>query len=196
MLQLEGFVQDFAAGLIAADYKRPQAVDVGSGTLFKPGIGPHSEAEAVSLIAKELELADPSVYADRISLDVPYPDAPSQMCDLCIGGQPNWAWAVEVQMLRFMGEDGKLDGNILRHHRSAVTDCLTLGNSPLGERKAVIIYGFDHEQWPLDPAIDAFEKFAAAKVVLGSRHVAAFDSLMHPIYARGRVFAWDILGMS
>jgi hypothetical protein len=196
LVQLQGFVQDFTTGLIAADLRRPQAVDTRSGTLFKPGIGPHSEADAISLIANELELAVPSVYAGRISLGVPYPDAPGQKCDLCIGSQPNWAWAVEVMMLRYLGDDGKLSDNILMQHRRAVTDCVKLAKSPLGERKALLIYGFDHVQWPLDPAIDGFETLAGAKVGLGSRHVVAFDRLMHPIHARGRVFAWGIQEMA
>ena len=192
MAQLEGLVQDFSDGLIAADLKRPQAVDAGSGALSKPGIGPHPEAEAVSLIARELELAVPSAYAGRISVGVPYPDAPGEKCDLCVGTPPDWTWAVEVKMLRFVSEDGKLNDNILMHHRSAVADCLNLGNSSLGENKAVIIYGFDNQQWPMDSAIDAFEKLARAKVRLGPRHVVDFDGLMHPVYARGHVFGWGI----
>lgn len=192
MVRLEEFVQHFTDGLIEADCKRPQANDTASGALSKPGIGPFAEDHAVNLIVKELELAVPSKYAGRIAVGVPYPDAPERKCDLCIGTQPDWEWAVQVKMLRYVGEDGQLSDSILRHHRSAVRECLELANSSLGENKALLIYGFEHEHWPLDPAIDAFEKFAQKSVPLGSRHVGDFDGLMHPIYSLGRVFSWAL----
>lgn len=53
-------------------------------------------------------------------------------------------------------------------------------------------YGFDHDEWPLDPAIEAFETLASAVVELGPRNVASFEGLIHPIHERGRVFAWEI----
>ena len=192
LVTLEAIVQDFANGLIAADHRRPQAVDAASGALAKPGIGPLPDAEALRLIARELELAAHSTYAGSISLDVPYPDAPDQTCSLCIGAAPAWALAAEVRMLRYVSEDGRLNDNILAHHRAAVAGCVRLAASPLGASKAVIIYGFDDRQWPLDPAIDGFERLARAKVELGPRCEAKFDGLWHPVYARGRAFGWTI----
>ena len=139
------------------------------------------------------------IYEDRVALGVPYPDVPRQKCDLCIGQKSCWEWAIEIKMLRFLGDNGKLNDNILMHilspypaHRSALTDCSKLVNSPLGERKAILIYGFEHEKWPLAPAIDAFERLARAQVQLGPRHVAGFGNLVHPIHAKGRLFVWEI----
>ena len=192
MIPLEQFIQDFANAVIAADHTRPQTVDPETGALAKPGIGPLPDAEALRLIARELELAVPSAFAGSISLDVPYPDAPDQTCSLCIGAAPEWAFAAEVRMLRYVSEDGRLNDNILAHHRAAVASCVRLAASPLGASKAVIIYGFDDRQWPLDPAIDGFERLARAKVELGSRCEAKFDNLWHPVYARGRAFGWTI----
>ena len=189
MTSLEQFVQDFANAVVAADHTRPQAVDA---TSARPGIGTLPEAEALRLIARELGLAVDSPYSGRISLDVPYPDAPDQTCSLCIGRQPHWTLAAEVRMLRYVNEDGTLAGNILAHHRAAVAACVKLAASPLGENKAIVIYGFDDRQWPLDPAIDGFERLARAKVELGPRCEAKFDNLWHPVYARGRAFGWSI----
>jgi hypothetical protein len=59
-------------------------------------------------------------------------------------------------------------------------------------RKATLIYGFDHDDWPLDPAIDAFEQLARRRVELAGRIMARFDGLVHPVHARGRVFGWEI----
>lgn len=189
MTLLEQFVQDFANAVIAADHTRPQAADAASA---RPGIGTLPEAEALRLIASELEQSAPSRYGGRISLDVPYPDAPDRTCTLCIGVAPNWTLAAEVRLLRYVSEDGRLAGNILAHHRAAVASCVSLAASPLGESKAIVIYGYDDRQWPLDPAIDGFERLARAKVALGPRCEARFDTLWHPVYARGRAFGWSI----
>ena len=189
MAPLEQFVQDFANAVIAADHTRPKAVDA---VLLRPGIGTLPEADALRLIARELEQADPETYAGRIAFDVPYPGSDDHKCSLCVGVAPDWALAAEVRMLRHVSEDGRLAGNILATHRSAVAACVELSNSPLSESKAVIVYGFDDSQWPLDPAIDAFERMARAKVKLGERCSAPFDTLWHPVYARGRAFGWSI----
>ena len=189
MIPLEQFVQHFANAVIAADHTRPKAADA---VLSRPGIGTLPEADALHLIAGELELAEPATYAGRIALDVSYPDSPDRTCSICVGAAPDWTFAAEVRMLRLVREDGRLTGNILAHHRAAVAACVDLANSPLCKSKAVIIYGFDDPQWPLDPAIDAFERMARAKVELGPRCEAKFDTLWHPVYARGRAFGWSI----
>jgi hypothetical protein len=67
----------------------------------------------------------------------------------------------------FLGDDGKLNDNMLMHilspypeHRRAVTDCLKLACTQVAARRAVLIYGFEHEEWPLEPALHAFEVLA------------------------------------
>jgi hypothetical protein len=64
--------------------------------------------------------------------------------------------------------------------------------SGLTGRKAVVIYGFDYPNLPMDPAIDAFETLARRWVALGSRHVAHYADLVHPVHVAGRVFGWEI----
>lgn len=67
-------------------------------------------------------------------------------------------------MLRMLGDNGKPNDNILMHilspypaHRSALTGCTKLLESGLPGRKAIIIFGYEYEDWPMTPAINAFE---------------------------------------
>ena len=106
-------------------------------------------------------------------------------------------------MVRFLGDNGKINDNILMHvlspypsHRSAVTDCKKLAQSSISGRKAILMYGYDHDDWHLDPAIEAFELLARTKVTLGDRLANSFKDLVHPIHSKGRVFAWELLPTS
>jgi hypothetical protein len=199
LFTLEEIVKDFAICLKIADGKHPQAINVRSKDAFKPGIGPHSESDTIELVVTELKLYKPNVYYDRVSTTVPYPEASRQRCDLCFGSTPLLDWAIEVKMLRMLGDNGKLNDNILMHilspystHRSALTDCIKLAGTKLAAKKAILIYGYDHDDWPLVPAIDAFEVLARSRVKLGPRAVADFQDLIHPIHKQGSVFAWEI----
>lgn len=197
-LLLGNIVQDFAAAVERVDALRPVAINQRSGVSFQPGIGPHTEANTVRLVFSDLASMFRDVYADH-SLGVPYGDGSRQSCDLCLGHAPSWAWAIEVKMLRLMGDNGKPNDNILMHilspypqHRSALTDCDKLRASVLGDRRAVMIFGYDYVGWPMDPAIEAFETLAHSRGLLGPREHASFDGLTHPVHQRGRVFAWQV----
>ena len=102
-------------------------------------------------------------------------------------------------MARFRGDNGKPADEMLMHlispyeeDRSALTDCLKLASSGLPGRLAILIYGFDYDDKPLDPAILAFEDLARLRVGLGERNSASFSGLIHPVHRRGRVFAWEV----
>jgi len=192
-------VRDFARAMKIVDARAPQAVNTRSGEHFQPGLGPHSEAQTVEMVVAEMASSFPNRYDGRVSIGIPYLGSPRQKCDFCIGFNGKWQWAIEVKMLRILGDNGKLNDNILMHilspypaHRSAVTDCLKLARSPLGERSAVLIYGYEAKDWPLLPAIDAFETIAATMVKLGQRCSAEFHGLIHPIHSSGKVFGWEV----
>jgi hypothetical protein len=147
-LELDRLVDDFAMALMGADSARPGASNARSKAAFQPGIGPHSEAQTVKLVGAELERLASDIYGHRLAYGVAYPEAPRQKCDLCIGSAPEWDWAVEIKMLRILGNNGKANDNILMHllspyaaHRSALTDCDKLVESRLGRRKAILVYG-------------------------------------------------------
>lgn len=192
-------VLGFAEGIKAVDEARPVAVNQRSGVPFQAGIGPHTETQTTKLVVEALAARTPDWGEHR--LGVPYGDGSRQACDLCIGAAAPWSWAIEIKMLRIMGDNGKPNDNILMHilspypaHRSALTDCEKLVDVGLGEQKAVVIYGYDYPGWPMDPVIEAFETLAACRVHLGPRCAARFDHLVHPVHQGGRVFGWELLG--
>jgi hypothetical protein len=197
-LDLADLVGDMAISIKSIDARRPQAANARTGALYQPGIGPHPETQAVGLLVSELASLAATRYASRLHIGVPYPKG-RQKCDLCIGEAGSWDWAVEVKMLRLMGDNGKPNDNMLMHilspypnDRSALTDCLKLAESGLSGRKAVVIYGFDYPSLPMDPAIEAFETLAMRWVLLGPRVTAGYDDLVHPVHRAGRVFGWEV----
>jgi len=155
------------------------------------------EAETIKLVVTELIARDPA-YATH-SLSVPYPGVTRQRCDWCIGSPPSWDWAIEAKLLRMFRDNGKLNDNMLMRilspyaaHRSALTDCTKLAASGLGGHKAILIFGYDYDDWPMEPAIEAFEALASERVVLSQRYQAAYGHLLHPVHQRGHVYAWEI----
>ena len=197
-LLLAELVRDFAAGIEAVDSLAPVAASSRTGASYQPGIGPHTEAQTIKLVMAYLADTDPRGY-HAYRLGVPYADGTRQACDVCLGVPGSWEWAVEVKMLRLMGDNGKLNDNMVMHilspypaHRSALTDCAKLVASQLGTRKAVLIYGYDYPGWPMDPAIEAFQGLASRQVSLTDPLVASFDGLIHPVHRRGRVFGWQV----
>jgi len=196
-MELSEFAADFALGLHSADGCRPVAINQRSKESFQPGIGPHTESAATTLIMAELAKAKPGLY-EQHTLNVSY-EKGRKKCDVCLGTPPDWEWAIEIKLLRFLGDNGQPNDNILMHilspypaHRSALTDCEKLLASGLRGRKAILIYGFDSAEWPLEPAIEAFEKLADARVRMGPRCEARFAGLVHPVHSHGQVFAWEI----
>jgi hypothetical protein len=100
---------------------------------------------------KELAVSNPSDFAQYVC-GVPYPGLSRQKCDLCLGSSPDWSWAIEVKMLRLLGDNGKDNDNMLMHilspypqHRSALTDCRKLAVSTIRGKRAIMIYGYDQE---------------------------------------------------
>jgi hypothetical protein len=190
------FVADFAEGLIAADAKLPQAR--GRTVTYQAGIGPFSEAAAVKLIMAELSQRWPERYGQH-DLNVAYPELTRQRCDLCLGHSAAWTLAVEVKLLRLLGDNGKLNDNMLMHilspypqHRSALTDCTKLAGSKIADQRMIVIYAFDAEEYPTELAIRAFERLAADEAQLGPRHEATFEGLVHPVHTGGRVVGWEL----
>lgn len=171
---------------------RPQWAS-SSGRLYSPGIGPHTESATIELVLDEIRGSCPS--GPEAATSVPYPGS-RQRCDVVVDGE----WAIEAKLLRFMGDNGKRNDNMLSHilspyptDRSALTDCDKLASAGFLERRAIVIFGYDYDDCPMDPAIEAFEVLATARHRLGTRAEAAFEGLVHPVHQRGRVFAWELL---
>lgn len=197
-LELADLVADVATAIKRIDSRQLQAANARTGDLYKPGIGPHPETKVVGLIACDLAEFNHDRYGSKLQTGVSYPGS-RQKCDLCIGTGPAWEWVVEIKMLRLMGDNGKPNDNMLMHilspypgNRSALTDCPKLLDSGLHGRKAIVIYGFDYDGLPMDPAIEAFEALAMRRVAMGPRMVGSYNDLVHPVHRQGRVFAWEL----
>jgi hypothetical protein len=195
---LERLVLDFARAIEAVDAHRPIAQNKRNGAPFQPGLGPHSEAETLELIVKQVRLTAPDWYvtADR---SVSYPSNPRQKCDLRITS-PRGNIVIEGKLLRLKGDNGNPNDNMLMHilspyphHRSALTDTVKLATSQFLEPKAIIIIAYNYPDLPFEPAIGAFEILAKNDVGLGPRQEAEFNGLCHPIHKTGTVIGWEVL---
>jgi hypothetical protein len=194
-LELDALVTDIAVALTRADARKPTWVSR-SGRAYQPGLGPHAEDAAVALMLAELRQIEP--YATlAIGQFLPYPSTPRQKCDLWLG-EP-LQWAIEIKMARFKGDNGKLDDTALKDilspydaDRSALTDTVKLACSDISAHKAILIYGFDFPDRPLEPAIEAFETLARTRVQLGDRNQATLGPLVHPVHSSGSVFVWEV----
>ena len=111
MSVLADLVMDFARGIQAVDSMAPVASNSRTGASYQPGIGPHTEAQTIRLVMAHIADADPRRYGSY-KLGVSYADGTRQACDLCLDGPTPWGWAIEVKMLRLMGDNGKLNDNM------------------------------------------------------------------------------------
>ncbi len=183
MVSLPDIVQKFAESLKDVDSQRPKYGN------YREGIGPFPEYKAIALIIQELSHKQ---LPFNLKTNVVYPDPGSrQKCDICIVLNANhYDWAIEVKLLRFLGDNGKPNDNMLTHilspysqHKSALNDCVGLAGSSFKAKKAILIYGFEHNEWPLEPAIEAFEHLANKRLSpvghqLGTRYVRCFTGLI------------------
>ncbi len=183
----------FATALNTADAKAPIHT-TRAGREYQPGIGPHPENVAMRLMLDEFRSEPTAPLAGQF---MAYPNSQRSKCDLWIGDGPEWV--IEVKMARLYGDNGKPDdtaaGQILSPYasdHSALGDCMKLVEAGFTARTAVMIYGFDNAQRPVDKLIEAFELLASAAVALGPRHTAAFGPLVHPVHRDGTVWLWEV----
>jgi len=196
MLSLDKMVDDFAKAFNAVDAMRPQGSS--RTRIYRPGIGPLTEADAVNRALRYLQgELQHSIYQDASPKQ--YPNS-RQQCDLLIPDE----WAIEFKLLRPFGDNGNeaehWSENVLHPYPgnvSSIGDCIKLIESGFSERKAIVVFGYEHSPPQIDIAIaiDAFE-FIAKKVVgieLGERRSARFGPLIHPVHQQGKVFGWEVV---
>ena len=151
------------------------------------------------MVELALTAVSPRLNGVTVETRVAYPRSRRIKCDVRLTGDTDWA--IEVKLLRRLGDNGKPNDNILMHilspyaqDRSAVTDCVKLAQSGFTSRQAIVIVGFEYPEWPLRPAIQAFERIASDLVNLRPCAPSTFSGLVHPVQREGAVFAWEILG--
>jgi hypothetical protein len=196
-LSLGDIVDDFAEAFKAVDETRPQGAS--RTRTYRPGIGTLTEADAVNRALQYLKESTRSTYY----LDASPKRYPSsrQQCDLVILGE----WAIEFKLLRPFGDNGAeaehwsenalhpYPGNV-----SSIGDSIKLIESGFFERKAILVFGYEHSLPLIDItiAIESFEAIAkqVVGIELGERYSAQFGPLIHPVHQRGKVFGWQVLG--
>jgi hypothetical protein len=198
MLSLGQVVNDFAEAFKAVDARRPQGAS--RTRTYKPGIGPLTEADAVSRALRHLQEGQQrSNYRDAAPKQYP---STRQQCDLVI---PN-EWALEFKLLRPFGDNGKeaehWSENVLHPYPgnvSSIGDCIKLIESGFPEHKAIIVFGYEHSPPQIDivTAITSFEVVAkeVVRVELSERYAAEFGPLIHPVHQQGKVFGWEVFGL-
>ncbi len=197
MLPLSELANDFADALYAVDAGRPQGRS--RTRVYQHGVGPLSESEATESALKYLRQGSRSTtYA--MAAECPYPNS-RQICDVVIPGE----WAIEVKLARPYGDNGReaehWSENLLHPYpgtTSAIGDCIKLVESSFKERRAVLVFGYEHTppRLPLEPAVMAFEVIASgvASLHLSHRAAAFRTGLIHPVHQQLAVFGWEVLG--
>jgi len=198
MLSLDQVVDDFAEAFKAVDATRPQGAS--RTRTYRPGIGPLTEADAVNRALRYLQRElQRSSYQDASPKQ--YPNS-RQQCDLVIPDE----WAIEFKLLRPFGDNDKeaehWSENVLHPYPgniSSIGDCIKLIESGFSERKAIVVFGYEHSPPQIDITItiDAFEVIAkqVVKIKLGERQSAKFGPLIHPVHQQGKIFGWEVLGL-
>jgi hypothetical protein len=185
-MTLVELLRDFADGLAAVDRERVPHKE------FQPGIGPYGEAQAISAALKQMQARYPERYAKAAAKRLP---------DVLV---PN-SWALEFKIVRPFGDNGKLaehwSENVLHPYpgnTSSLGDCVKLLECALKERKAVVIFGYEHcpAQVCIEPAIASFELLARniMNVKLGARIEELRENLIHPVHQQLRVYGFEVLG--
>jgi hypothetical protein len=141
-----------------------------------------------------MQLENPAVYAS--ARPVSYPTSRLQ-CDLGIGDPLDWA--IEVKMIRALGDNGKPDDTYLHEvlspyesDHSALSDATKLRRSAFQCRRAILAYGYDYPARPLEPVLHALEVLLRDSGDVGQRAQEEFGELVHPVHTRGRVIAWEV----
>ena len=187
-MELAELVSDFADALAAVDNQRSVHKE------FQPGIGPFGEADAVRTALVWLRQAKPEQYGLAATKRLP---------DLLIPGQ----WAVELKVVRPFGDNGRpaehWSENVLHPYpgnTSSLGDCMKLLSSGLTERKAILIFGYEHSpaQITLEPAIRGFELLAREllSLNLSQREQASRQGLVHPVHQQLSVYGYQVFGQA
>ncbi|MEW6142583.1 MAG: hypothetical protein AB1597_05415 [Chloroflexota bacterium] len=185
MLTLEYFVDDFADALVEVDRRGIPHKN------FRPGIGPYGESDAIKVALIEMRRKATVRYANTLTKRQP---------DLLIPSD----WMIEFKIIRPFGDNGKeaesWSQNLLHPYAgntSLLGDCLKLLNVEAVERKAVVVFGYEHDPAiiPLEPCVKAFEILAPELlgIILSSRIQRCKKGLIHPVHQTLWVFGWEVL---
>ena len=191
-MELQDIVDDLAFALKQVDSTRPVEKK------YKPGIGPHGEDNARDLAINYLQGLENKKEIYKDVGPQKYPET-GQQCDFVIPSQ----WAIELKLMRPFGNNDKEVeqwSNKIIHpyygNKSSVGDALKLSESAFKERKAVVLFAYEHQEPILDkePTLKTFELILTNVLGLdiGDRVTATVNNLVHPTHNVLHVIGWEI----
>ena len=181
---LDEFLSEFANRIKIVDSKSKHPK-------YGEGIGPFSEPQTIKKLLSEFPAGWNGCEFER---EVDYPSG--EQCDLCIEVNDQMKLFIEFKMMRLKRANGDIEDSNIGHilspypkQRSALTDIQKLKQSSFEGDKAIVIYGYDYDEYPMSCLIDCFEKLAGSQLQT-PKYSRNFDGLRHPVHTRGQVHGW------
>jgi len=186
---LKMFVEDFATSLQKVDKEVPPAKNARTGEEYEKGIGPYQEKLLIEHVSDDLKKRKTNLYNGLVT-EVKYPKD-RKRCDVVINNQ----LFIEVKAVRKMRNNGIHEEFLVNHilspyeaDKSFLTDTKKLLDSGFQGEKAVLMYGYDYEEFPIDLILGCFELLAEKYFCdIIEKHEFPFDGLIHPIHKKGKV---------
>ena len=183
---LDKFLSEFAKRIKCVDSKSKHI-----NPKYGKGIGPFSEPQTIKKVLSEF----PAGWNGcKFKQEVDYTSG--ERCDLCIETDNQKKLFIEIKMMRLKRANGGIENNNIAHilspyskHRSALTDIQKLRDSRFKGDKAIVIYGYDYDEYPMSILINCFEKLAGSQLE-SPKYSYYFKDLVHDIHKRGQVHGW------
>ena len=186
---LKNFVEDFAKSMEVMDKILPPAVNVKTKKEYQKGIGPYQETLLIRHVVGNMIENNPSLYSN-LKLEVKYPNQRGR-CDVVV----NDNLFIEIKAVRKMRDNGTQEEFLVNHilspyenDKSFLTDTKKLLDSEFIGEKAVVFYGYDYDEAPMDIIVGCYELIADKYFCkFKETYEHSFDGLIHPIHQRGKV---------
>ena len=186
---LNQFVIDFAKSMEVVDKTLPPAKNVRTKEEFDRGIGPYQEKLLIEHVVNNMKENNSSLYSN-VELEVKYPND-RKRCDVVI----NDNLFIEVKAVRKMRNNGTHEEFLVNHilspyeaDKSFLTDTQKLLDSGFQGQKAVMLYGYDYDDFPIDRILGCFELIAEKYFCkITEQYEQSFEGLIHPLHKRGKV---------
>ena len=186
---LQNFVKDFAKSMEVVDKILPPAKNARSGEEYEKGIGPYQEKLLIEHVVSNMKQENAELYKST-ELEVKYPND-RKRCDVVLNND----LFIEVKAVRKMRNNGVHEEFLVNHilspyeaDKSFLTDTKKLLDSSFNGHKAVVMYGYDYPDFPIDLILGCFELLAEKYFCkLTEQYEHSFDGLIHPIHKKGKV---------
>ena len=186
---LQNFVKDFAKSMEVVDKILPPAKNARSGEEYEKGIGPYQEKLLIEHVVSNMKQENAELYKST-DLEVKYPND-RKRCDVVLNNN----LFIEVKAVRKMRNNGVHEEFLVNHilspyeaDKSFLTDTKKLLDSSFNGQKAVVMYGYDYQDFPIDLILGCFELLAEKYFCkLTEQYEHSFDGLIHPIHKKGKV---------